>query len=155
MNRTPIQVLLLVMAAMVAGGCYFEFSTNSNKKNGTRTAEELAGLIVVQFAMQVDGVTAEVVCPTGLNGQVGRKVMCSGKTSDGYTLEIVVMERGNGAFRWDVVESVPVTMAKKKKAMPATPDADFIITTAGATYVDPKTGQRCVRYESGYICIED
>jgi hypothetical protein len=34
--------------------------------------------------------------------------MCSGETTDGYTLEIAVLERGGDAFRWDVVESKPI-----------------------------------------------
>ncbi len=155
MHRAATNVLLYVLTALFVGGCYFEVSTDSNKTTGTRTAEELAGLIVVQFAQQVDGVTADVVCPTGLSGQAGRKLRCSGTTSDGYTLEIEVVEREKGAFGWLVVESVPVTTAKKEKAMRATPDSGTEITTDVTTYVDQKTGQRCVKYDSGYICIED
>lgn len=154
MHRTVIHGLFYVMMVIVVGGCYFDVSTDSNKTTGTRTAEELAGLIVLQFALKVDGVTADVECPTGLSGQAGRQLTCTGTTSDGYTLEIAVVERGKGAFRWDVVESVPVTMAKKK-AVHALPEAGTKITTEDATYVDQKTGQRCVRHESGYICIED
>jgi hypothetical protein len=100
--------LPLVMTATLASGCYFDVSTDSNKTDGTRTADELAGLITVQFAMKVDGATVEVVCPTGLTGTAGRQLTCTGKTSDGYNLEIAVLENGDGAFRWDIVKSVPV-----------------------------------------------
>ena len=108
-HRATKNLLLFVMAATFAGGCYFEVSTDSG--NGTRTAEELAGMMVVQFAHQANGVTADIVCPTGLSGQAGGQLTCTGTTSDGYTLTIVVLEREMGAFRWDVVESVPVTTA--------------------------------------------
>ena len=108
MRTVARSFLLLVMTVTLASGCYFEVSTDSNSTSGTRTAEELAGLITMQFAMKVDGATVDVVCPTGLNGTAGRQVMCTGTTSDGYGLEIAVLERGGGAFRWDVVKSVPV-----------------------------------------------
>ncbi len=111
MHRATKNLLLFVMTATFASGCYFEVSTDSDNASGTRTAEELAGLMVVQFAQQADGVTADIVCPTGLSGQVGGQLTCTGTTSDGYTLVIVVLEREKGAFRWDVVESVPVTTA--------------------------------------------
>ncbi len=111
MQRAARNVLLFVLTAIFASGCYFEVSTDLDNASGTRTAEELAGLMVVQFAQQADGVTADIVCPTGLSGQVGGQLTCTGTTSDGYTLVIVVREREKGAFRWDVVESVPVTTA--------------------------------------------
>lgn len=107
MRRFASSFLLLVMTATLASGCYFEVSTNSNRSGGTRTAEEVAGIISLQFALKVDGATVDVVCPTGLSGTAGRQVTCTGTTSDGYDLEIAVLERGGGAFRWDVVKSVP------------------------------------------------
>ena len=108
MGKATRSFLLLLMTATLVGGCNFEVSSNLNNTGGTRTAEELVGFITVQFAMQVDGVTADIVCPTGLSGEAGRQVTCTGTTSDGYTLEIAVLESGEGAFRWDVVNSVPV-----------------------------------------------
>lgn len=109
MYRVIKNLLVFVMMGTFAGGCYFDVSTDSG--SGIRTAGELAGLMVVQFAQQFDGVTADIVCPTGLTGQAGVQLTCTGTTSDGYTLIIVVLEREQGAFRWDVVESVPVTTA--------------------------------------------
>lgn len=100
--------LVLLATATLSGGCYFEVSSDSGSTDGTRTAEELAGLITVQFSMQAEGATADVVCETGLTGEAGRQVECTGTTSDGFTLEIAALERGEGAFRWDVVGSVPV-----------------------------------------------
>jgi hypothetical protein len=108
MGKAAKTFLLLLMTATLVGGCNFEVSSNFANTAGTRTAEELEGLITVQFAMQVDGVTASIACPTGLSGEAGRRVTCTGTTSDGYTLEIVVLDRGEGAFRWDIVNSVPV-----------------------------------------------
>ena len=109
MYRAIKNLLLFVMIGTFASGCYFDVSTDSG--SGIRTAEELAGLMVVQFAQQIDGVTADIVCPTGLRGEAGVEHTCTGTTSDGYTLIIVVLEGEQGAFRWDVVESVPVTTA--------------------------------------------
>ncbi len=108
MGKAARSFLLLLMTATLVGGCNFEVSSNLDNTGGPRTAEELVGFITVQFAMQVDGATADIVCPTGLSGEAGRQVTCTGTTSDGYTLEIAVVEHGEGAFRWDVVNSVPV-----------------------------------------------
>ena len=65
--------------------------------------------MVFQFAQQVNGATADIVCPAGLSGHAGERLTCTGTTSDGYALTIVVVEREEGAFRWDIVNSVPVT----------------------------------------------
>ncbi len=108
MGKVVRSSLLLLMMATLGGGCYFEVSSDSSNAGGTRTAEELAGLITVQFAMKANGVEADIVCATGLSGEAGRQGTCTGTTSDGYTLEIVTLDRGEGAFRWDVVKSVPV-----------------------------------------------
>ena len=112
MDKAARSFLLLLMTATLVAGCNFEMSSNSNNNGDTRTAEELAGLITVQFAMQVDGVTADIVCPTGLSGEAGGQITCTGTTSDGYTLEIAVLNHGNGAFRWDIVNSAPVGTVK-------------------------------------------
>ncbi len=108
--------LLLLMTATLVGGCMFEASTGSSNTDGTRTAEELELFISFQFDMQADDVTADIVCPTGLSGEAGRQVTCTGTTSDGYTLEIAVVEHGGNAFRWDVVHSVPVGTVKTSAA---------------------------------------
>lgn len=108
MAKSARSFLLLVMTATLVGGCNFEVSSDFGNTAGTRTAEELEGLIGVQFTMQVDGVTANVICPKGLSGEAGRQITCTGTTSDGYTLEIVVLDRGEGAFRWDITNSVPI-----------------------------------------------
>ncbi len=108
MGKAARSFLLVLMTATLVGGCNFEVSSNLNNTGGTRTAEELELFITFQFTMQADDVTADIVCPTGLSGEAGRQVTCTGTTSDGYTLEIAVLESGEGAFRWDVVNSVPV-----------------------------------------------
>ncbi len=107
--RAVKNLLLLTMTATFVSGCYFEMSSDSGSH--TRSAEEVAGLMVVQFAQQTDGVEAQIVCPNGLSGQAGGQFICNGTTSDGYTLKIVVSEREAGAFSWNIVESVPVTRA--------------------------------------------
>ena len=105
--RAVKNLALFTMTATLVSGCYFDVSTNSS--SGTRSAEEVAGLMVVQFAQQTNGVKADIECPNGLSGQAGGKFTCNGTTSDGYTLKIVVSEREAGAFSWDIVESVPVS----------------------------------------------
>ncbi len=108
MGKAARSFLLVLMTATLVGGCNFEVSTGSSNTDGTRTAEELELFISFQFDRAADGLTADIVCPTGLSGEAGRQVTCTGTTSDGYTLEIAVLESGEGAFRWDVVNSVPV-----------------------------------------------
>ena len=44
MHRTAKNLLLFVLTAIFASGCYFEVSTDLDNASGTRTAEELAGL---------------------------------------------------------------------------------------------------------------
>ncbi len=105
--RAAKNLLLLTMTATLLCGCYFEASSDFG--SGTRTAEEVAGLMVVQFSQQTGGVQADIVCPNGLSGQPGGQFTCNGTTSDGYTLKIVVSEREEGAFSWNIVESVPVS----------------------------------------------
>ncbi len=110
-SRAARKLLLIITTATFASGCYFEVSSGSDAASGVHNAEELAGLMAVQFAQQIEGVTADIVCPTGLSGQVGGQLTCTGTTSDGWTLTIVVLEHEEGAFRWDITESVPVTTA--------------------------------------------
>ena len=108
-RRVTRNFVFFVMTATFASGCYFDVSTSLDNASGTRTAEQLAGTMVWQFAQQADGATADIVCPAGLSGHAGEQLTCTGTTSDGYALTIVVVEREEGAFRWDIVDSVPVT----------------------------------------------
>jgi hypothetical protein len=112
-SRAAKTLLILAMTATFASGCYFDVSTTGNA-SGRRSAEELAGLMVTQFANQTGGVTAKIACPTGLSGQPGSQLTRTGTTSDGYTLTIVVLEREAGAFRWDIIDSVPVTQINRR-----------------------------------------
>jgi len=112
MGKTARIILFALMTGALLGGCNFEVSTSAGSSDGTRTAEELEGLITVQFAMQVNGATANIDCPTGLSGEAGRQVTCTGTTSDGYRLEIAALDKGQGAFSWTVVKSTPVEATK-------------------------------------------
>ena len=105
--RAAKKSALLTLMATFVSGCYFDISSTSS--SGNRSAEEIAGLMVVQFAQQTNGVKADIECPTGLSGQAGSQFTCNETTSDGYTLKIVVSEREAGAFSWNIVESVPVS----------------------------------------------
>jgi hypothetical protein len=95
-SRAAKKLLLIITTAAFASGCYFEVSTDSDTASGGHNAEALAGLMALQFAQQIEGVTANIVCPTGLSGQVGGQLTCTGTTSDGYTLTVVVREREEG-----------------------------------------------------------
>jgi len=112
MDKTGRVYLFVLMSGILLGGCNFDVSTSADNSDGTRTAEELEGLITVQFAMQANGATANIDCPTGLSGKAGRQVTCTGTTSDGYSLEIAALDKGRGAFSWTVVKSTPVEVAK-------------------------------------------
>ena len=112
MDKTARTFLFMLMTGALLGGCNFEVSTSANNSNGTRTAEELEGLITVQLAMQVNDATANIDCPTGLSGEAGRQITCTGTTSDGYRLEIAALDKGQGAFSWTVVKSTPLEPTK-------------------------------------------
>lgn len=86
-------------------GCFVEVSSSGSS---TRTADEFGSRLEAEFALKTGGVDSTIRCPSGLAGRAGNRFMCSGETSDGYTLEIAVLERGGDAFRWDVVESKPI-----------------------------------------------
>ena len=86
-------------------GCFVDVSSSGSS---TRAADELGSRIEAEFALQTGGVDSTIHCPSGLAGREGNRFMCSGETSDGYTLEIAVIERGHDAFRWDVIESKPI-----------------------------------------------
>ena len=157
MHRSAKNVLLFVMAATFASGCYFEMSSDSNKSTGSTSAEELASKIGAHFALKAGGATADVVCPAGLSGKAGSQLTCTGTTSDGYTLKILVLERGKGAFRWDVLNSVPIARVKTREhpAAKVSTNAEASVRTKMRTEVETTKGRHCVRDETGYVCIED
>jgi hypothetical protein len=100
---TPTISILAILLFTV--GCFFEVSSSMS---GMPVATELGSRIELEFAHRTGGVDSTIRCPGELAGQEGNRFMCSGETSDGYTLEIAVLERGGNAFRWDVVESKPI-----------------------------------------------
>lgn len=105
----PTRHLLEATAFLVAAlslGCFVEVS--SSYSNSTTSSDQLASSIEAEFASKAGGATADIRCSSGLNGTVGLRTECRGETSDGYSLEITVLERGGGAFRWDVIESHPI-----------------------------------------------
>ena len=116
MRRLGLGAILVLrrwaLAAAAAGlavlvpACFVEVRSESSRH--LAGAEELASSLQIEFARKAGGATATVQCPGGLTGTEGHRVRCEGRTSDGFTLEIAVLERGSGAFRWDVVESHPV-----------------------------------------------
>ena len=86
-------------------GCFVEVSSSGSS---TRTADEFGSRLEAEFALKTGGVGSTIRCASGITGREGNRFMCSGETSDGYTLEIAVLERAGGDFRWDVVESKPI-----------------------------------------------
>ena len=157
MHRSAKNLLLFVMAATFASGCYFDVSSDSNKTTGSTSAEELAFKIEAHFALKAGGATADIVCPAGLSGKAGGQLTCTGTTSDGYTLEILVLERGKGAFRWDVVNSVPIARVKTQEhpATKVSTNSEASVRTKMRTEVETTKDRRCIRDETGYVCIED
>lgn len=105
----PIRRLLEATALLLTAaslGCFVEVS--SSHSDTSANSVQLASSIEFEFDSMAGGATANIHCSSGLTGIVGRETACQGETSDGYTLEIAVLERGGGAFRWDVVESNPI-----------------------------------------------
>lgn len=98
---------VVLAGTLLASGCWVEVSTSGS--GGTlRSADELASIIEQQFQAQVassTGATAEVDCPSGLSGESGNRFLCSGRTSDGFALEISISEQGAGDFRWLITDS--------------------------------------------------
>ena len=103
-TRTTLTISALA-SLLVAAGCFVEVSSSGSD---SRTADEFGSRLEAEFALKTGGVNSTIRCPSGLAGQSGNRFMCSGETSDGYSLEIAVLERGGDAFRWDVVESHPI-----------------------------------------------
>ncbi len=154
-----IHSVLASLCGLLLAACQFEFSTDFNTGKKTRTPEELASLIEADFTPQAGGATLRVLCPGGLTGEVDRTFLCTGSTSDGYVLDIEILERGGGAFRWLVVKSArapggqPITRAQAEdspEAMPEELPAEELLTSET---VDD-TGRRCVTIDTGYVCLE-
>ncbi|MAE96695.1 MAG: hypothetical protein CL910_18765 [Deltaproteobacteria bacterium] len=96
----------ICLVAVLALSCFVEVS--SSISSDQESGEGLASSIEAEFEKKAGGATATIRCPSGLTGTQGHRLMCRGETSDDFTLEIAVLERGGGAFRWDVVESHPI-----------------------------------------------
>ncbi len=98
--------VLALAAITLSLGCFVEVSSSGRAASGS--SGDLSSMLEAKFEMKVAGVSASIRCPAELSGRRGNRLHCSGETSDGFTLEIAVLERGNGAFRWDVIESHPI-----------------------------------------------
>ncbi len=105
MSTRPAPTISALASLLLAVGCFVEVASSGSS---TRTADEFGSRLEAEFALKTGGVDSTIQCPSGLTGRKGNRFMCSGETSDGYTLEIAVLERGGDAFRWDVVESKPI-----------------------------------------------
>ena len=105
MSIRPTPAFFAFASLLLTLGCFIEVSDSGS---GGRTADEFGSRLEAEFALKTGGVGSTIHCPSGVTGQEGNRFMCSGETSDGYTLEIAVLERGGDAFRWDVVESKPI-----------------------------------------------
>ncbi len=105
MSTRPIPTISTLAILLLAVGCFFEVSSSGSS---TRTADEMGLRLEAEFALKTGGVGSTIRCPSDLTGREGNRFRCSGETSDGFTLEIAVLERGGGAFRWDIVESKPI-----------------------------------------------
>ena len=110
MSPSPALKALALAAITLSLGCFVEVSStgSSSDSPASGASADLSSMLEAQFEMKAAGVSASIRCPAGLSGSQGNQLHCSGETSDGFTLEIAVLERGNGAFRWDVIESHPI-----------------------------------------------
>ncbi|MBW2242038.1 MAG: hypothetical protein JRH01_08615 [Deltaproteobacteria bacterium] len=86
--------------------CFVEVNGGASGRSPGSTG--LASALEAEFALKAAGASATIHCASGLTGTRGHQIGCEGETSDGFTLEITVLERGAGDFRWDVDESVPI-----------------------------------------------
>jgi hypothetical protein len=93
---------------LLSAGCFVEVSSSTSSGTGSTDGDSLASRLEIEFARRAGGATAEIDCSAGLTGSQGHRLRCTGATSDGWTLEIAVLERGEGAFRWDVLDSHPI-----------------------------------------------
>ena len=105
MSTRPIPTISSLAILLLAVGCFVEVSSSGSS---TQSADDLSSRVEAEFALKTGGVGSTIRCPSGITGREGNRFMCSGETSDGYTLEIAVLERGGDRFRWDVVESKPI-----------------------------------------------
>lgn len=101
--RHPVLIGALLLPVP---GCTVEVTSGGS--GGLPGSDQLASTLETMFAVEAGGATASIRCPSGLTGNSGHRLRCEGETSDGFTLEIAVLERGEGGFRWDVVESHPI-----------------------------------------------
>ena len=101
----PIPTISALASLLLAVGCFVEVSSSGSS---AQTADEFGSRLEAEFALKTGGVGSTIRCPSGASGREGNRFMCRGETSDGFTLEIEVLERGGGAFRWDIVESKPI-----------------------------------------------
>ena len=104
-NRRFLGAAAFLLAAL-ALGCFVEVSGSTS--GSSPNSAQLASRIEFEFASKAGGATATIRCSSGLTGAEGSHTACQGETSDGWTLEIAVLERGGGDFRWDVTESVSI-----------------------------------------------
>jgi hypothetical protein len=102
------RLALLISCAFLVSACYVDFDASSTDFDSDPGAS-LARQVEDDFVKLVtNGATLDLSCPAGLTGQGGAKFMCQGETSDGYLVDVAILERGGGAYRWDIVASRPV-----------------------------------------------
>lgn len=101
---TPPRILAVLAFAALASACFVEVDA-SVEGGGGGDGVALASRLETEFARKAGGATARIECPSELTHSAGHRLRCTGETSDGWTLDIAVLERGAGDFRWDVVES--------------------------------------------------
>lgn len=105
MSPRLISTISVLAGLLFIVGCFVEVSSSGSN---SRSAKEFGLRLEAEFALKTGGMGSTIRCPSGVTGRVGNQFRCSGESADGYTLEIAVLERGGEAFRWDVVESVPI-----------------------------------------------
>jgi hypothetical protein len=99
---------LLISCAFLASACYLDFDAETTGFD-SYSAANVARQVEDDFLRLVTNrASLDVSCPAGLTGQGGNKFMCQGETSDGYLVDVAILERGGGAYRWDIVASRPV-----------------------------------------------
>ena len=106
MSHATVLKVAVFVAIIGVLGCYIETSVGGSETLSNAKGVEF--LIQQQFSLKVANLTITVDCPSGLSGAPGHLMMCSGRTSDGYALEIEVRENGDGGFNWLIVRSTPI-----------------------------------------------
>lgn len=159
MPHHVINRLLVPFCCLLLGGCQVEFSNDFSTGKNTMTAAALASRIEADFTPQAGGATLRVMCPAGLTGEADRTFLCTGLTSDGYALDIEILERGSGTFRWLVVKSTrapgvqPLTQAQTDRGPAEAPVESADGEPARNGTIDDR-GRRCVTIDTGYVCLE-